>query len=111
VGPLGLVVPAGQEAGPPLLALQAHAGQGRLMASWDGIDDQPLGPDGELVARPVSKHVVAISARRVGKTHAAAAGRVRKVAKGATINGTYKLNPEDALAAFRADLLILVGEG
>lgn len=35
--------------------------------------------------------------------------RIRRVAKGDTINGTYKLAPEPALDAFRADLLLLVG--
>jgi hypothetical protein len=34
--------------------------------------------------------------------------RVRKVANGATINGTYKMMPGEALTAFRHDLLLLV---
>lgn len=36
---------------------------------------------------------IEISARRSGKTHKAACDRVRKIAKGATINGTYRLPP------------------
>lgn len=31
--------------------------------------------------------------------------RVRAIARGGTINGTYRMSPESALAAFRADLL------
>jgi len=52
---------------------------------------------------------VVISGRQQGKTHAMSIKRVRAVAKGATINGTYKMLPEPALEAFRADLLALVG--
>lgn len=37
----------------------------------------------------------------------AAVKRVKKVAKGATINGTYKMFPIDALKAFRNDLLLI----
>lgn len=74
--------------------------------TWDGTDDQPLGADGQLVQR----HTVVISARQSGKTLRLAQDRVRRVAKGATINGTYKLLPEPALDAFRADLLLIVGE-
>lgn len=36
--------------------------------------------------------------------------RVRKVAEGATINGTYRLSPEEALEAFRSDLLLILGD-
>jgi hypothetical protein len=34
--------------------------------------------------------------------------RVRKVAEGATVNGTYQLPPGEALAAFRADLIAIL---
>jgi hypothetical protein len=34
--------------------------------------------------------------------------RVRAVAEGATINGTYKLLPIPALEAFRSDLLLIL---
>jgi hypothetical protein len=34
--------------------------------------------------------------------------RVRAVAEGATINGTYRLPPGEALAAFRADLIAIL---
>lgn len=48
--------------------------------------------------------------RQQGKTQAAARERVRKVAEGATINGTYRMLPGEALEAFRADLLrVLAG--
>jgi len=56
------------------------------------------------------RHTVVISARQQGKTHKLAVDRVRKVAKGATINGTYRMSPEPALDAFRADLLRIVGD-
>lgn len=36
--------------------------------------------------------------------------RVRRVAHGATINGTYGQLPMDALEAFRKDLLTVLGE-
>jgi hypothetical protein len=54
--------------------------------------------------------VVIQGGRQQGKTLALAARRVRAVAKGATINGTYGLRPELALEAFRADLLLIVGD-
>jgi hypothetical protein len=41
---------------------------------------------------------------------AGARARVRAVARGGTINGTYGLSPEPALDAFRADLLLIVGD-
>ena len=54
--------------------------------------------------------VVVISARQQGKTDKLARERIRAIAKGATINGTYRLPPGEALDAFRADLLRIVGE-
>ena len=55
-------------------------------------------------------HTVVIGARQQGKSYKLAVDRVRKVAKGATINGTYRMAPEPALDAFRADLLRIVGD-
>jgi hypothetical protein len=40
----------------------------------------------------------------------ASKARIRAVAKGATINGTYRMQPGEALDAFRADLLRIVGD-
>lgn len=45
------------------------------------------------------------TARRAATPLAQAKSRIRKVAEGATINGTYRLSPEPALEAFRADLV------
>ena len=56
------------------------------------------------------RQVAVTGARRQGKTHVLRLARLRAVAKGATINGTYRMSPEPALEAFRADLLALVGE-
>lgn len=62
------------------------------------------------VAPPMPSRVITTQGRRQGKTYALLISRIRRIAKGDSINGTYKLNPKDALAAFRADLLVLVGE-
>ena len=74
----------------------------QLQGDLDRLRAQEARP-GEVV------HTVVMSARQQGKTHALRIKRVRAVAKGATINGTYRLSPEPALEAFRADLLALVG--
>lgn len=66
--------------------------------------------DREAEERRAKRHTVETAARRQGKTHALRLARVRAVAKGATINGTYRMSPEPALEAFRADLLAIVGE-
>lgn len=59
---------------------------------------------------PCRNTMVIVQARQQGKTLAGARERVRAVAQGATINGTYKLLPEASLEAFRADLIrILAG--
>jgi hypothetical protein len=39
-----------------------------------------------------------------------AMARVRAVAKGATINGTYKMLPGAAIEAFKTDLLLILGD-
>lgn len=52
--------------------------------------------------------VFTISARQQGKTLAGARDRVRRVAEGATINGTYRLPVGESLEAFRTDLLFLL---
>jgi hypothetical protein len=36
--------------------------------------------------------------------------KVRAVARGASINITYRLSPESALDAFRSDLLLILGD-
>ena len=93
-------------------ALHWHTAQLRA----HGIEPDPIAPDAphyppdDHVFTSAPRHTVVISARQQGKTHKLACDRVRKVAKGATINGTYKLAPEPALDAFRADLLRIVGE-
>lgn len=53
--------------------------------------------------------VVVQPARQQGKTLALARERVRRVAEGGTINLTYRMSPEPALDAFRADLLLILG--
>lgn len=65
---------------------------------------------GDEVARAAARHTVVIESRQQGRTLRLAQERVRRVAKGATINGTYRLPPGEALDAFRADLLRIVGE-
>lgn len=35
--------------------------------------------------------------------------RLEAIAKGATINGTYKMMPDEALVMFKADLAYIVG--
>jgi hypothetical protein len=50
------------------------------------------------------------SPHRSGKALELAKRRVRRIAKGSTINGTYGLLPNDALEAFRKDLLLIAGE-
>jgi hypothetical protein len=54
--------------------------------------------------RPLGDQVRRIEERRTARD------RVRNVARGATINGTYRLPPGEALDAFRADLLRILGE-
>jgi hypothetical protein len=70
-------------------------------AGWDGGDRDRRA----AARRPTVPNVVTI-----GEVSRLAVERVRRIAKGATINGTYKLAPEPALDAFRADLLRIVGE-
>jgi len=66
---------------------------------------------GDRDRRATARTTISTSGRQQGKTHAMRIQRLRAIAKGATINGTYKMLPEPALEAFRADLLALVGDG
>lgn len=71
----------------------------------------------ELDAEAAQRRTVVIPVRRQSKTDqiqrtlAGARERVRRVAGGATINGTYRLSPEPALEAFKADLLLVLADG
>lgn len=60
------------------------------------------------VTQPDQQRVV-MGGWQQGKTLELARRRVRLVAEGGTINGTYRLSPEPALEAFRADLLLILG--
>lgn len=71
--------------------------------------DVKAGGPTDMNAEP-SRKVVVSSGRQQGKTHALRIQRLRAIAKGATINGTYRMEPIAALDAFRADLLALVGD-
>lgn len=81
-----------------LVCLAVH--EGHPSASVEDVGD----------VRNIPREPFVLPARQQGKTQAAARERVRKVAEGATINGTYRMLPGEALDAFRADLVrVLAG--